>query len=315
MAISVVIPLYNKGPHIERTLQSVLSQTSLPDEIIVVDDGSTDGGGVIVKSLDSPRLRLIRQENRGVSAARNRGIAEASGELIAFLDADDAWKNDYLEEILYLRKHFPQAGAYGTAYEKVTAEGFVEKHPDVNILGHGRNKGLILNYFKVALYWPIWTSTTVIPKNILLEVGGFEQGEALTEDLDVWFKIALRYPIAYSNRSLAIYYQNATNRTIGFKRFTGEPVISRTIRETIESDRVSLNNLNDLLEYAAYYQLGAARDCLALGKKAMALQLLDYAKGTKKFAREWWKWRLIAALPGTPGPWLLKVKHAMGRRN
>ena len=88
--ISVVIPLYNKEKEIARTLRSVLAQTSQPLEIIVVDDGSTDGGAEVVRAIGSPLVRLVRQSNAGVCAARNRGIAESTGEYIALLDADDA---------------------------------------------------------------------------------------------------------------------------------------------------------------------------------------------------------------------------------
>ena len=121
--ISVVIPLYNKAPYIARALNSVLAQERLPEEIIVVDDGSTDGGGDLVKQFKDPLIRLIRQENQGVSAARNRGISLAKGELIAFLDADDTWQPGFLKVISEMRELYPQAGIYGTAYDVINPKG------------------------------------------------------------------------------------------------------------------------------------------------------------------------------------------------
>jgi glycosyltransferase involved in cell wall biosynthesis len=125
-------------------LQSVLSQISLPDEIIVVDDGSTDGGGEIVKSIDAPCLRLIRRENQRVSAARNRGIAKATGDLIAFLEADDAWKPCFLEVIPRLRGKYPQAGAYATAY-LIIIEDNGEHIPTFSVFTQEMREGLIPN--------------------------------------------------------------------------------------------------------------------------------------------------------------------------
>ncbi len=312
MSITVVIPLYNKGPHIERTLQSVLSQTSLPAEIIVVDDGSTDGGGEIVKSINAPGLRLIRQENQGVSAARNRGIAEASGELIAFLDADDAWGFRFLEVILELRQKYPRAGAYATAYRVVDLRGG-DLPLEFHVLPPTCQDGLIENYFAVALEFPVWTSAVAIPKKILAEIGGFQPTEVQGEDVDVWLRIALRYPVAWSREVLVVYYQDASNRAVGFKRWSNEPVISRTAREAIAAGLVPPDKVEDLREYASHFQVSAARDCLAQGKREIAVQLLDYAQGTKKFARQWWQWRILAALPGNWGPWLWKMKQLMKR--
>ena len=94
--ISAVIPAYNAEKYIARTLESVLSQTRPADEIIVVDDGSTDGTCEVVKSFGE-KVRYIHQENAGVSAARNTGIENARCELIAFLDADDEWLAEYLQ--------------------------------------------------------------------------------------------------------------------------------------------------------------------------------------------------------------------------
>ena len=97
--ISVIIPLYNKEREIGDTLRSVLAQTLQPTEIVVVDDGSTDGSADAVRAIASPLVKLVTQANAGVCAARNRAIAESAGDLIALLDADDTWEPGFLEEI------------------------------------------------------------------------------------------------------------------------------------------------------------------------------------------------------------------------
>ncbi len=307
-SITIVIPLYNKAPHIRRALESVLSQTAPPDEIIVVDDGSTDGGGEVVKNLTDLRIRMIRQENQGVSVARNHGIAEATGDLIAFLDADDAWEPRFLETILRLAKTYPQAGAFATAYKCIAPDGS-EQIPEFNVLPLGNEEGIIEKYFRVGLYFPVLIQATAVPKKVLQEMDGFPVGEVLGEDMDTLLRIALRYPIAWSSQYLAIYYQDATNRALCLQRWNKEPNVSRSARDALDSGLVPKEQIQDLKEYAAYFQLAAARDCLALGNKGTALQLLEYARGTKKFTREWWQWRLIAALPGNQGPWLWKLKQ------
>ena len=130
VAVSVVIPLYNKGKYIERALNSVLSQTYPPIEIIVVDDGSTDDGPERVLKYNDPRIKLIRQENKGPGAARNAGLAIAKGEYIAFLDADDEWLPDFLQSgIALLEKNDDVAmvsfGYYSYPEMKKNNEGSV----------------------------------------------------------------------------------------------------------------------------------------------------------------------------------------------
>lgn len=210
-SISVVIPLYNKEKHIERTLRSVLAQTVLPYEIIVVDDGSKDNGPAVVEGIKDSRIKLIRQANSGVCVARNRGIHEALGELIAFLDADDEWKPDYLETILKLYAKFPHAGAYATAYETMDKAGL---HA-VAYRGIPASpwEGIIPDFFDSMLGQPpVWTSAAVIKKPVFEEAGYFKVGETIAEDVDMWCRVALKFPIAFSTKACAVYRQDAENR-------------------------------------------------------------------------------------------------------
>jgi hypothetical protein len=156
---------------------------------------------------------------------------------------------------------------------------------------------------------PIWTSCLAISKKVFNIVGGFPVGESVSEDLDTWLRVSLSFPIAWSNEILAIYYQNAANRAYGVKRYDHEPKICQTIRQTLQSDLVPHGIKQDLQEYAARMQLYAARDCLTLGKRDTALQLLDYARGTRLFAREWQRLRLWAMLPGKSVHYIWKLKR------
>ena len=144
ITFSVVIPLYNKGREIARTLGGVAAQTYTPLEVIVVDDGSTDDSARVVEGLDLPGVRLIRQPNGGVSAARNRGIAEAKGDYIALLDADDYWKPEYLERVAALIGRYPGCGLYSMGFEVHRPEGVF---PNETVM----QEGIVGNYFRTAM--------------------------------------------------------------------------------------------------------------------------------------------------------------------
>jgi glycosyltransferase involved in cell wall biosynthesis len=294
--ISAVIPLYNKAKHICRALDSILAQELPADEIIVVDDGSTDGGGEVVTSYQDSRIRLITQKNQGVSAARNRGFAEAEGELIAFLDADDEWYPSFLEEILNLQRKYPQAGAFATAYDKITPQGYTIR-PQFDILLPRQKQGLINDYYRVILKWPVWSSAVAIPKVILHEIGGFKVGEAYGEDIDVWLRIALRYQIAWSGKSLACYHKDAENRADRVNPKAVESAILKTLQSTIEANLGSPEEINSLKELTAYFQLDSVSRYLLLGNKAKAAELLKCASGTKLYKKNWWKLRILYFLP------------------
>jgi glycosyltransferase involved in cell wall biosynthesis len=304
VSISVIIPLYNKAEHIERSVRSVLSQTLQPDEIVVVDDGSTDGGAEIVKRFKEPHLRLICQKNSGVSAARNRGITESTGELIAFLDADDVWLPGFLEEIIMLRNLCPQAGIFATAYEIVTEEGLI-KQQQFDCLPAGEGRGLI-TFLKVCFRFPIISSAVVVPRIVFDKLGGFKEGEKYCEDLDMWLRISFHYVIAWSTKYLSRWHRNVANRLLWSRRWEDEPAISRTAREAIAKGLVNPELANELKEFVSNWQLAAVIHLIYLNNKKKALELLLFARGVKRFAIRWWQCRLLIALPGSLGANILK---------
>lgn len=212
--ISVVIPLYNKHNLIAKTLQSVFAQTFTDYEIVIVDDGSTDGSAEVVQSIKDSRIKLIRQKNSGVSAARNRGIKESTGDYIAFLDADDEWKSDYLNTLYNLILQYPEANIFTTRYEFKNELNQCHDNVVNRIKFEGEN-GIIDNYFDIAISSdpPLWTSAVVASKKALESIGGFPLGVTSGEDLITWARLATKYKIAYSKKICAVYYTPTTGPT------------------------------------------------------------------------------------------------------
>lgn len=210
MQISVVIPLYNKKDGVGRALQSVFNQTLQADEIIVVNDGSTDGSEEIVASLQHPLIKLVNQTNAGVSAARNKGIALAKSEWIAFLDADDTWETKFLETICSLHKNFTECSILATSYLLQYNNGHKLPIKLRKLSFKTEYYGIIENYFEVAASSdpPLWTSAIVVKKNSLVNIGGFPKGITSGEDLLTWAKLIDKSKIAYSTIPLAVFTQN-----------------------------------------------------------------------------------------------------------
>ncbi len=209
MNISVIIPLYNKEREIGATLRSVLAQTLRPAEIVVVDDGSTDRSADIVREIAAanPLVRLVPQANAGECAARNRAIAETTGEYVALLDADDEWRPGFLQEIAALIAEFPQCGLYCTAFDIVSHEGeFPADCPP--------ERGIVENFFRDSAHRYIAIpSASCIPRRVFDDVGGFPDGMKMGGDLYMWVKIARRYKVCFSPARLCRYSRVASNRS------------------------------------------------------------------------------------------------------
>lgn len=276
--ISVVIPLYNKGPYISRALNSVLDQTFQDFEVIVVDDGSTDEGAEIVRGFDDSRIRLIRQGNRGVSAARNRGIETARAELVAFLDADDAWMPGFLETIISLREHYPDAGLYGTAYEVHFPASIVQR---ASMREEG--KRVLSSYFGALVHAGsnlFNSSSFAAPKHVLLDVGGYPLDVKWNEDGALWGKIALRYPVAYSPEVCSVYNQYSANNSVGITEYLEDPFLQYL--STIPGDELlRRGDAEDLLEYCDLSRLVVISRNIYSGHGARARSELSSVKSPR----------------------------------
>ena len=165
--VTVVIPLYNKAAEIERAVTGVLGQTGCDLSLIVVDDGSTDNSAERVAAFKDPRLTLMRQANKGASAARNSGWRAAETELVAFLDADDEWKPGFLAEALALGTRYPQAAIWAVAYSLVTDDGRVVDKVRFKGVPCDRDGGLIPDFFAAMLgYDPVHSSSALVKKRV-----------------------------------------------------------------------------------------------------------------------------------------------------
>lgn len=204
-----MIPLYNKRDTVLRALNSVFSQKVQPEEIIIVNDGSTDGSEQVVAGLNHPLIKLIHQPNAGVSAARNRGIAGAKGDWIAFLDADDEWLPKFLETITILSEKYPQCSVLATSYFLQDYKG-ARKEIVLKKMPFKGEDGVLSNYFEVAVcsHPPIWTSSVTLKKSALEQIGGFPAGISSGEDLVTWAKLAITNDIGFSVNPLAVFIQD-----------------------------------------------------------------------------------------------------------
>lgn len=212
-SVSVIIPLFNKAQYIGAAIDSVLRQQAAGVEVLVIDDCSTDNSVDVVQAYQDPRIRLFRQErNQGVSEARNRGIAEARSDWIAFLDADDEWKDDFLESIFTLQTNFPGCDAYATSYELIDNATRLVSFPIQKSFPQGWS-GILEDLCRVRRDSSLFcTNSIVIKRGTLVKIGGFPRQTSHGEDVFVWIKLSLYYSIAFLNQPKVKYRQGVQNQ-------------------------------------------------------------------------------------------------------
>lgn len=198
---SIVIPYYNKSKYIQRCLESVLNQTYQEFEIIIVNDGSTDAGLHFISDNYSKKITVIHQENKGVAAARNKGIKQAKYPFIAFLDADDCWHSQFLEKV----------------------KEVIDKETAIKIIGthYTRNKEFLAtdsgnleyfkfeNYFKSAIRNTYFTSSsTIVATDFFKYNNGFNPALQKGEDIDVWIRAVHSGGNAFYIKNTLVYYSD-----------------------------------------------------------------------------------------------------------
>ena len=290
--ISVIIPLYNKAKEIERTLRSVARQSVQPLEVIVVDDGSTDGSGDVVAAMDLPFVRLVRQNNQGVSAARNHAMQLAQGEWVALLDGDDYWCEQYLENVERMIDSYPAAGAIGTA--------FVIDDGKRLVAGDTPKKERVVDFFLESMqHYVLIPSATVVRRDLALAMGGFPVGMRMAEDQYLWTRIARTAPVAFSPYPLVVYSRAAENRSASI--YQAEQT-THSLEELYDKHADDISN-----EYVARVALGKALVESARGGTAAAQRALEFFSYNKLSARLARKVRLLNSLPAKMRPMVLAV--------
>ncbi len=287
MRVSVVVPLYNKAGYIKATLESVLAQTMGDFEIVVVDD-SRDEGPQIAQSLGDRRIRVVHFDDRGISAARNRGVELAKADLVAFLDADDLWQPRLLESLLVALERHPDSVAAFCAFGEGAGgrtrmplprdELVIEDYPGWFIRRKGRG---------------LWSSNNLVRKQALAKAGLFPEGVRNGEDTDTWFRLSFEGSFVYVPELLSCYLPD--DPSSGSKKAGAqEPAVIKSIAQALADGRVPVSARSSALAAIDYFRIAYAAALAMTGRRREALAAALLARPRLRLWRSYL--RAIAAI-------------------
>jgi glycosyltransferase involved in cell wall biosynthesis len=300
--ISVIIPLYNKDFSISNTLSSVLSQTYINFEIIIVNDGSTDRSLERIKQFSDSRIQLFNQENKGAAMARNFGIEKAKGELIAFLDADDYWFPNHLEEIVRLYNDYPNCGIYCSRYSMKISKNKILKI-DYGSHLNSNYRGIVKDIFSSSMYYRVaLTSALAIPKKIFGNYFMFNPKVSSGQDLELFTKIALEHKVAITNLN-TIEYNFSLENQLSKTPITKKSLLDLSQFKKAEESNLSLKKYLDLYrtEYALQFRIAGD-----IKKSKMYLSEITTPISTKT--------KILLITPVFILKALLKIKHVLKKQ-
>lgn len=266
--VTVVIPAYNYARFLPDAIASALAQPYSPFEVIVVDDGSTDETPAILASIMDPRLRVIRQTNAGLSAARNTGIREAKHPYIAFLDADDKWAKNFLSITMSRFRELSSNFVIVTGdSQRMTVDGqLVEKQRSLSITPD------TLTARDFILVNRMFPSAVVARRSALIECGGFDTTLRSSEDRDMWIRMTARHRAAYLHQIFAHIRRHGENMSKHASRMR-ENTLS-TLGKAWRSGVVSRLNIHFWLTARAFFEYQSAWTHFSAGRRLTAIRLL-----------------------------------------
>ena len=268
MRFTVVMPLFNKAPHVAAAISSALAQSLAPAEVIVIDDGSTDGSLEVARAIDDRRLKILTRSPPGPGgyAARNLGIEAAGAEWVAFLDADDLWHQDHLRS---LADAIAAAGAdIGCAFggtEFVFSDRRTLRAMSTRLLAPHARLGTadMLRAWLESTECPLWTSAVAVRRDLLIDAGLFPADRARRGgDKDLWLRVMWRTASVYSGKVTAEFHQDAVNRLSNSTPHSEPPILAETVRQLLPAAPAELGPLLKRLsnmEVVGYARYSAGR--------------------------------------------------------
>lgn len=238
MQISVVIPSFNRAHSLERAVVSVLDQKTPVEEIILVDDGSTDGSCDDILAR-FPQIKLIKQSNQGVSVARNTGIAAACYDWIALLDSDDCWLPDKIENIHRAQHQHPEYVLYHSD------EIWVRNGKRVNQMNKHRKAGGWI-FDQCLPLCAISPSATVLRKSTIEALGMFDPELPACEDYDLWLRLCHRFPVYYIEQALITKYGGHADQ-LSRKHWGMDRFRIRSLNRLLEQESLTAENFSSAL--------------------------------------------------------------------
>lgn len=323
--VSVIIPVFNSENTINNAIDSVIRQGLSNVKIFVVDDGSTDTTTKALKKyVDSGLIHYIYQDNAGPGAARNRGLDTAGGEFICFLDADDTLLPGSIAKRLDFMQRHPEVGMVFTDLYRCRSKGdnseahlrdngFLKKFESAIIESQPPEYILDARYVPLAFeHSPfIKTPTVMLRKTIIENVGCFDRSLRAAEDIDLWLRIARKFPIGYIDEPLTCWNNYQSTLTADTSRFFKDTIIFyenqlNSPETTIFEKKMLRHRLGRLFFDYGYHEI-------KLGHKFDARRYFLQSLGYRPFETKVWKNILLSTLPGSLLTFLRELKNKMVR--